>query len=318
LSKIFLIVIIIFFTIIIIESEGTSNPNLYVSSDYIKKNLINTLKFDFEYPMKESTGCNSFAPKNWDKKTFYRYFDVMNPSLDISFLRNEIPLTINNTNFKTSDFVKGTNTAIMEPGKNIKLKLLLFENTGPQNIGEIILFPMNQKNNFTVIENYTYISLIKNIPVPKGSVYDQAIMYDIWEDPYRSFTYPNKLGTYSVFVNDPENLFSEVSAQAKRVNYKMEVIFEIIFAQSMEKSGLLITATDSSGNTMICNVIDAWEVKKSEKLQPYSSQISSNEIDKIPNWIKTNLKWESEGKISKKELDSAMKYLENLEFQTKN
>jgi len=27
----------------------------------------------------------------------------------------------------------------------------------------------------------------------------------------------------------------------------------------MEKSNLIITATDAANNTMICNVIDAWE-----------------------------------------------------------
>jgi len=314
LSKIFLVVIIIFFTIIIIESEGTSNPNLYVSSDYVKKNLVNTLKFDFEYPMRESTGCNSFAPKDWDKKSYYRYFDVMNPSLEISYLRNEIPLTIDNTNFKTTDFVNGAKTVTVEQEKNVKLKLLLFENTGPQNIQEIILFP-NINNNFTLIQNYPYISLIKNIPVPTGSIYDQAMQYDILEDPYRSFTYPNKLGTYTVYVNDPENLFSEVSAKAKRVNNKMEVNFEIIFAKKMDKSSLLITATDSSGNTMICNVFDAWEVKDLIGLETTFIEISNYEI---PKWIKNNFRWESEGKISQIELDNAIKYLESLELKTKN
>ena len=193
---IFFFLLFIFGSVFVIESEGTSNPNLYVSSDYVKKNLVNTLKFDFEYPMRESTGCNSYAPKNWDKKSYYRYFDVMNPSLQISFLRNEIPLTIDNTNFKTSDFVDGAKTVTIEQEKNVKLKLLLFENTGPQNIQEIILFPHIKNNNFTLSQNNTYISLIKNIPVPTGSIYDKAIQYDIWEDPYRSFTYPNKLAKY--------------------------------------------------------------------------------------------------------------------------
>ena len=301
--------IIISFTIIIIESEGTSNPNLYVSSDYVKKNLVNTLKFDFEYPMRESTGCNSFAPKDWDKKSFYRYIDVMNPSLDISYLRNEIPLTIENTKFKTSDFVEGKKTVTLEQNNKVKLKLLLFENTGPQNIQEIFLFP-KINNNFTLNQNSTYITLIKNIPAPTGSVYNQAMQYDIFEDPYRSFTYPNKLGTFTVFVNDPEDLFSDVSAKAKRVNNKMEVIFEIIFAQTMETSNLLITATDSSGNTMICNVFDAWEVKDFNGLEKTSLEISNHEI---PEWVKNNFRWESEGKISQNELNSAIKYLENLE-----
>lgn len=306
-------------TIFVIESEGTSNPNLYVSSEYVKNNLIKILNFDFEYPFNEFTGCNSYAPKNWDKKSFYRYFDVMNPSLQISFLRNEIPLTIDNTLFKTSDFLDGTKTVIVDQEKIVKLKILLFENTGPQNIREIILFPNIQDKNFIEMQNQTYISLVKNIPVSTGSIYDKAIQYDIWEDPYRSFTYPNKLGTYSVHVNDPANLISEVTVQAKRVNYKMEVIYEIIFAQTMDKSSLLITATDFSENTMICYVLDAWQVKNMRKMQPNSNEISpSNEIETFPNWMEANFKWMSEGKISEDELDKAIKYLERLKIQTKN
>ncbi len=316
---IFFLLLFISGTIFVIESEGTSNPNLYVSSEYVKNNLIKILNVDLEYPFNESTGCNSYAPKNWDKKSFYRYFDVMNPSLQISFLRNEIPLTIDNTLFKTSDFLEGTKTVIVDQEKTVKLKILLFENTGPQNIREIILFPNIQDKNFIETQNQTYISLVKNIPVSTGSIYDKAIQYDIWEDPYRSFTYPNKLGTYSVHVNDPENLISEVSAQAKRVNYKMEVIFEIIFAQTMDKSSLLITATDFSENTMICYVLDAWQVKNMQKMQSNSNEISpSNEIETIPNWMEANFKWMSEGKISEEELDKAIKYLESLKIQTIN
>lgn len=316
---IFFLLLFISGTIFVIESEGTSNPNLYVSSEYVKNNLIKILNFDFEYPFNESTGCNSYAPKNWDKKSFYRYFDVMNPSLQISFLRNEIPLTIDNTLFKTSDFLEGTKTVIVDQEKIVKLKILLFENTGPQNIREIILFPNIQDKNFIEMQNQTYISLVKNIPVSTGSIYDKAIQYDIWEDPYRSFTYPNKLGTYSVHVNDPENLISQVTAQAKRVNYKMEVIYEIIFAQTMDKSSLLITATDFSENTMICYVLDAWQVKNMQKMQLNSNEISpSNEIETIPNWMEANFKWMSEGKISEEELDKAIKYLESLKIQTIN
>ncbi len=316
---IFFLLLFILGTVFVIESEGTLNPNLYVSSEYLQNNLNKILNFDFGYPINESTGCNSFAPKNWDKKSFFRYIDVMNPSLDISFLRNEFPLVIDNTNFKTSDFVDGIKTVTVDQDKIMKLKLLLFENTGPQNIQEIILFPNIQDKNFNEIQNQTYISLVKNIPVTTGSIYDKAIQYDIWEDPYRSFTYPNKLGTYSVHVNDPENLISEVTAQAKRVNYKMEVTYEIVFAKTMDKSSLLIIATDFSENTMICFVLDALQVKNMEKMQPNSNEISpSNEIETIPNWMESNFKWMSEGKISQKDLETAIKYLENLEFQTKN
>ena len=40
----------------------------------------------------------------------------------------------------------------------------------------------------------------------------------------------------------------------------MEVLFEITFAKDLEKSNLVITATDVKKNTMICNIVNALEV----------------------------------------------------------
>jgi hypothetical protein len=40
----------------------------------------------------------------------------------------------------------------------------------------------------------------------------------------------------------------------------MEVVIEITFAKNMEKSNLVITASDVKKNTMICNIINALEV----------------------------------------------------------
>ena len=68
------------------------------------------------------------------------------------------------------------------------------------------------------------------------------------------------MGNYLIQINDPKNLFSEVSADAKRVNHKMEILFEVTFAKDMQKSNLVITASDVKKNTMICNIVNALEV----------------------------------------------------------
>ena len=84
-----------------VVSMDNTNANLFVSRDEMKKNLRSVLESDLEYKFKESTGCNSFAPQNWSRNSNYVYVDRLNPSFDIAFFRNEIPLVINN--IKTYD-----------------------------------------------------------------------------------------------------------------------------------------------------------------------------------------------------------------------
>lgn len=239
-----------------VEAE---NQNLYVSQEIAKENLRKILEFDYEYVFKESTNCNSYAPKNYHHQSYIRYIDRMNPSAEVSFTKNQYPLTIDQTTFKTSDFSDGSKTVNIETGKPIQLKLLLFENRGPQNIEKINLILNTNENNFTKLQSDTYITLEKIIPDTGGSSIYDYIYGRIDEDRHRSYTYPNKLGNYSLEVNDPNEFFSEITATPKRVNHKMQVIFDITFASPMKKSNLIITATDAAKNTMICNVIDAWE-----------------------------------------------------------
>ena len=256
-----LITMIIFLvpTFFVVSVDNT-NANLFVSRDEMKKNLRSILQPDLEYKFEESTSCNSFFPKNWSRNSNYVYIDLLNPSFEVAFFRNEVPFQINETKFKTSEFPEGTKTVTSNVGETINLTLLLFENTGPHNIQNIILYPTIQENNFTKMETDTYIIFERDDPVLTGYKLEQFHTRGIREDPYRSFTYPNLLGNYSLQVNDPNNLFSEVTADAKRINHKMEVQFEISFAKTFEKSNLVITASDVKKNTMICNVVNALEV----------------------------------------------------------
>lgn len=241
-------------------SMDNTNANLFVSRDEMKKNLKSILEPDLEYQFEESTSCNSFFPKNWSRNSNYVYIDRLNPSFEVAFFRNEIPLLINDTKFKTFEFSEGTKTVTAKVGEQINLKLLLFENTGPHNIQNIILYPNIHEDNFTKMETDTYIVFERDDPVLTDYKLEQYHTRGIREDPYRSYTYPNLLGNFSLQVNDPNNLFTEVIADAKRVNHKMEVLFEITFAKNLEKSNLVITASDVKKNTMICNIVNALEV----------------------------------------------------------
>jgi len=259
LTVLFTIVIFLMPTFFVVSMDNT-NANLFVSRDEMKKNLRSILEPDLEYKFKESTGCNSFAPQNWSRNSNYVYIDRLNPSFEIAFFRNEIPLVIENTKFKTSEFSGGTKTVTTKAGQPINLKLLLFENTGPHNIQNIILYPNIQENNFTKMETDTYIVFERDDPELTGYKLHQYHTRGIREDPFRSYTYPNLLGNYLIQINDPNNLFSEVTVDAKRVTHKMEVVFEITVAKNMEKSNLVITASDVKKNTMICNIVNALEV----------------------------------------------------------
>jgi len=289
-------------TLDLVPKAGAAYENLYVSRDVAEEKLQELLEFDYEYVFKESTGCNSYAPKNWDLRSNIRYIDRMNPSFEIAFSKNEFPLTIDTTTFKTSDFSNGSKTVKIETGKPIQLKLLLFENTGPQNVEKIILFTNTIEINFTTMQSDTYIIFEKINPDSIGPPIYDYIYGGVEEDPYRSWTYPNKLGIYSVMVNDPHNFFSEVTASAKRVDPKIEVIFEITFAQAMEKTNLIITAIDADNNAMMCKIKDAWEANDSSS-------------ENIPSWMDTNFKWRGEGLISDADLAEAIKYLQSLAGQ---
>ncbi len=258
-TALFFIAIFLVPTFFVVTVDNT-NANLFVSRDEMNKNLRSIVQPDLEYKFEESSGCNSFFPLNWSRNSNYVYLDRLNPSFQVAFFRNEIPLLINDAKFKTSEFSGGAKTVTAKVGEPINLKLLLFENTGPHNIQNIILYPNIQEDNFTKMETDTYIVFERDDPVLTGYKLEQYYTRGIREDPFRSFTYPNLLGNYSIQINDPNNLFSEVTANAKKVNHKMEVFFEITFAKNMEKSNLVITASDVKKNTMICNIVNALEV----------------------------------------------------------
>lgn len=253
-------VILVNFTLISSVEEAFSY--LYVSREVMEKNLEQRYSKNHVIEKEEFSVCNSFVPKGWSHHTSYRYIDNMRPSLEVGFFKNEYPVIINSIPFEKSQFTSKTNTVFATTGDPIILKLLIFENTGPQNIKTVNLFTKLHGDNFSYNQSETIITLQKDPPPPASSPIQLYINGGIREDPGQSHKYPNKLGEYSVTKIDPHNLISELDASALRVKNKMEVTFEITFSKPMKKSHIIITASDVDKNKMICNILDAWKITR--------------------------------------------------------
>jgi hypothetical protein len=65
------------------------------------------------------------------------------------------------------------------------------------------------------------------------------------------------LGDYSLEVSDPNNFFSNVTGDVKKVNHKMQADFLVSFEKSLDSENIVILASDVDGNTMYCNVLNA-------------------------------------------------------------
>ena len=238
------------------------NDNLYVSRDTMLQNLGEKYGSTIE-TLSKSGGCNSSFPSDWNHQSNPIYIDRISPSLSMGFYKKEFPIVIESTTFSKSQFSDSSHTAILEVGKPIKLKILIFEDTGPHNIETVTIATNFQDDSLTGKTNTAKMIFEKlDPPPPSDSIY-LYIFGGIEEDQERSNTYSNKLGNYFVKISDPVGLFSNVKGTATKINHKMEIIFEITFTKPMEKSDLVITASDVDNNTMICEIIDAWQVVNS-------------------------------------------------------
>ena len=288
---------VVIFSVILISMVAqpvfASNENLYVSRDVAEQQISEKYYSQLDNTYSFTEGCTSFAPLNYSHKSYLFYIDVLNPTFDVGFSKNEYPLVIDSTSFSKSDFLK-SKTVSLETNKPVDVKILLFENRGPQNIQNVTLYA-NLKDSFSFDQSTTYISLEKDPPEPVSDPIQNYIRGQIEEDFGQSYRYDRPWASYSVKTNDPNGIFEKVSSTFSKKGHKLETVFEITFQKPIPKSNLVITASDVNGNTMTCFVKDAWE-------------ISSSDIE-LPNWFENNLDWYNQGMISESDYQNAKKFL---------
>ena len=166
----------------------------------------------------------SFVPK-----TGAGYIDIEGPSFIQNFNEGESPLVIGSTVFpKLGFYNERTETATVNIGTQVPFKLLMSENSGPQNVQHVALY-MN--------------------------LYGSA------------GTESHKSNTWIVFdknrdieIHDPQGFIDDAYASTATKGNKFETLFYITFAKPMEKSNLIMVAWDNDRNGITATVLDAFEV----------------------------------------------------------
>ena len=166
----------------------------------------------------------SFVPK-----TGAGYIDIEGPSFIQNFNEGESPLVIGSTVFpKLGFYNERTETATVNIGTQVPFKLLMSENSGPQNVQHVALY-MN--------------------------LYGSA------------GTESHKSNTWIVFdknrdieIHDPQGFIDDAYASTATKGNKFETSFYITFAKPMQRSNLIIVAWDNDRNGITSTVLDAFEV----------------------------------------------------------
>ena len=149
------------------------------------------------------------------------------PSYSTGFAENEYPISIGDTKFKQSQLAFAVPTTVIETGKPVQVKLLIYDNDGPSYIAQVELYT-NMHGIFGGVSNS-----------------DTSIVY--------------KKGNPTTIL-DPNGFFSDVVLSSSVVNQKLQLTYEITFAKEMEKSDIIIQARDAANNVGILTVSDAWQV----------------------------------------------------------
>jgi len=251
--KFLIILVVIIFGMASLPVQTLANENLYVSRDVMIQNLLN--KFEPTIETLDGGGCNSPYPEGYRVMSYYRYIDRISPTFNSEFYKYESPLIIDSTKFSTTQF-SSSDFVTIDINKPTQIKLLLFENTGPHKIQNVTVFTSFVDNDFP---NDTFIQITKD-PFPKEDTPFYNYLQNIGGDIILANKYSNKLGNYTTNVSDPQNIFSDVTVTAEKINHKMEIILEVNFTQPIGKSNLGIIASDFNNNTVICNIIDAINV----------------------------------------------------------
>ena len=179
--------------------------------------------------------------------------DDIPPSFVTTFDENEYPISIGNTNFTFAELGINNPTTTVEIGKSIRVNLLMYDDFGPTYISQVEFYT-NIRGAFSDVSHS-----------------DTSIIYK--KDSPR-------------IVLDPNGFFSDVSLTSSIVNQKLQLTFDITFAKEMEKSDIIVQASDIGNNVGTLTVSDAWQVIPAQAEGTAETPPDESADDSIPGEIK--------------------------------
>ncbi|MGI0010277.1 MAG: hypothetical protein ACREAE_02625, partial [Nitrosopumilaceae archaeon] len=152
-----------------------------------------------------------------------------------AFSEIEYSLIIGSRGFALPLYSNTIDTSTIETGKQIQLKLLMYDSYGPSTIQHIELHTNLRGTEREITNSNTYIIYEKGKPIQ---------------------------------ISDPNAFFSTTNISTSEKNNKLELTFDITFVKPMEKSDIIIRAWDEHKNSHDTKILDAWEVIEPKTTPP--------------------------------------------------
>jgi hypothetical protein len=159
------------------------------------------------------------------------------PSFTAGFSTSEIPLSINGTGFKLNSYSNTGTTVTLHTGKTFVLKMLLYGSQGSSDV--------------------QHVSIITNLRDKAREVQqsDTAISWDKSAQPQLS-------------IDDPHHYFGPVTVSATPSGNKLEVDWNITFANPMATSDVVIRTWSTNLYSSDTYILDAWQAVGSNTASP--------------------------------------------------
>ncbi len=239
------------------------------------------------------------------------------PSFTLGFRPDEHPISINGTTFKLDNFQNTIPTQLLHTRKSFLLQVMLYGDYGPSSVQHVALYTNLRDQKRELQDSDTFI---------------------IWDK------------NYHLEISDPNKFFGPVTVNPVAHGNKLEVDFDIIFANEMPTSDIIIrtwgtdlfsadthinnawSSTDSMAHTINKSPVNKIAISQNSSIDileaikqwgGYSAPpISDSELlqdlgingTRIPSWFIKTTKWVASGEIDTGEFLNALRYLNDMKI----
>jgi len=175
------------------------------------------------------------------------------PSIVTTFGDADYPVSVGNTSFTAKQLNSPVLTTTVTPGEPIKMKLLLYDDQGPQNVRHVEMYV---------------------------NMHGTNIMNDLTET---SIVWDSDKG---IHIINPYGIISDGTVEQTIQGNKVLFTFNVTFAKEFDASDIIFSARDSHRNNKIVLVQNALEVSTAESIKErgeYSTKSTSD--SQIPSSI---------------------------------
>lgn len=170
--------------------------------------------------------------------------DDIAPSFTTAFSKDDYPLRISGVNYPLV-MTGNIPTQTIKTGETIQIELMMYENSGPQNVRHVDMY-LNQKGN-----------RIQNDNSETAITFDQNQMQ----------------------LRDPLNLIESANVVSSVLGNKIHFLFDVSFSKTIDTSDILFRTWDTNRNAAYLHIPDALQVIDSEDMSSGDAVINDDVVD---------------------------------------